>query len=105
MKAKLPLVLAALCLTALTLGLVPAQAAPVDAGACAQIQSSAAPASAAQLFQDLQPVRTAEAKALNCPAYCAAHPCGHAGWVCGLHVNTVGLLVCGCYDPNQEGGQ
>jgi hypothetical protein len=105
MPSKLPLVLAALCLTALTFGLRPVQAAPVDAGACAQLQSQAAPDSIAQIFQDLQPAKSATEKSFSCPTYCAQHPCGHAGWVCGEHFNSVGLLVCGCYDPSQGSGQ
>jgi len=105
MPTKLPLVLAALCLTALPVGLLPAQAAPVNAGACAQIQSQTAPDSIAQILQDLQPAKSATEKSFSCPDYCAQHPCGHVGWVCGMHVNDVGWLVCGCYDPFQESGQ
>ena len=105
MRTKLSLVFATLCLIALTFGLLPAQAAPVAAGSCAQVQSQAAPDSLAQILKDLQPARSATEKAVNCASYCAAHPCGHVDWICGQHINTFGTLVCGCYDPDAGGGQ
>jgi hypothetical protein len=101
MPNKLPRVLAAVCLTALTFGLRPAQAASVDPGACAQIQSQVAPDSAAQFLQDLQPAKSATEKSFGCAGYCVQNPCSTLLLVCGEHVNNVGVLVCGCYDPRQ----
>jgi hypothetical protein len=101
MPSKLPLVLAALSLTALTFGLRPAQATLVDASARPQSQSQAAPDSFAQIFQDLQPAKSATETSFGCVGYCVQNPCSNPALACGEHVNNVGVLVCGCYDPRE----